>query len=268
MQEVNAYETILTQLREDFIESSKDRLTEIDDLISAMMNGGDTSEILSDFLRHIHSLKGTGGSFDFAFVTTVSHKLEDYIETAPVLEQRQFKDIQVFVDHIRDTIEAKNDPPEDEIDRIISTLPVTAVEFTEQPSLKDIGILLVLPKGLQRTIVGKELAACGFHISNADRPTEALASAVVNPPDIIVVSQVMAEMNGVEFSNVLKQIDSTKNCRVIIATSTDTIGASVMNLPAGTAIVRKGKMFSDDLTSCLIDWGFFGDIGLKRSSAS
>ncbi len=266
MQETNAYEAILAQLRVDFIESSKERLITLNDLISTMMISNDPSEKLPDFLRHIHSLKGQGGSFDFSFVTTVSHKLEDYIETAPVMGQRQFKDIQVFIDLIRDVMEATMDPPEDAIDGILSALPVTAVEFTEQPSLKNVRILLVLPKGLQRTIVGKELAACGFHISNADRPTEALAVAVVNPPDIVVVSRVMAEMNGVEFSNVLKQIGNTKNCRVIIATSTDTIGAEFKDLPAGTAIVRKGAMFSDDLTSCLIDWGFFGDIGLKKTS--
>ena len=48
-----------------------------------MMKDKDYGSALTQFLLHIHSIKGQGGTFDFGAVTTIAQKLEDFVEAVP-----------------------------------------------------------------------------------------------------------------------------------------------------------------------------------------
>jgi len=266
-------DSMLLEIRREFIETTAERLTTADDLISAMMEGGsDFDQSMMEFQRHLHSIKGMSGTFDFPIVSTIAHRLEDYIETAAELKNAQLQDIQRFVDIIREILETDKTPDESEAKSILSSLPVTASTtaststFSDQAPSRDVKILLVMEKGTQRRIIGKELASCGFHIGNADTPLAAIALALAHPPDIIVASRVMQEMSGQELAGVMNLLEATRNCRMVIATSTAKTDVNTDTLPSGTAVIQKGAKFSEDLTEHLINWGYFGDIGNTSAS--
>ncbi|NQW01154.1 MAG: Hpt domain-containing protein [Rhodospirillales bacterium] len=252
------------QVRREFIESTSERLNSVDDLITAMMDSQQFDESLVEFLRQIHSIKGLGGTFDFPTVSTIAHRLEDYIETAPEFAARQFKDIQYFVDVIRRIIESGIEPDASELSTLLKSLPVTAKDFADieafddNKPIQDVRLLLVMPKGTQRKIIGKELAACGFQIANSDTPVEAVKYAIDHKPDIVIVSRVMEQMGGREMARVLATIDATKDCRIIIAATTGKGDTAFADLPESTRVIQKGPGFIDDLTDCLSGWGFFG----------
>ena len=257
----SAIEAILKEVRAEFIETTSERLITVDDIISDMMSGtGDAASHLIELQRHIHSIKGQGRTFDFQTVTNVAHRLEDYIETAAELDRASLIDIQKFVDVIRQIVESQINPAPDEAERIIANLPVTAstAPETEQIPIDEVRILLVMPKGAQRKIIGKELAACGFHVTNADTPVDAIRLAIAQTPNIIIASRIMEEMSGIEFAKVMNVMEATRNCHVVIAASGSLDKNDVAALPGGTAYVRKGATFIDELTDYLDVWGYFG----------
>ena len=90
----NAFDAdrFVTQLRREFIDNTRDRLTIVDDLITRLMDGGSGfDDALMKLQRHVHSIKGMGGTFDFPTVTTIAHRLEDYMETASELTVSHFE---------------------------------------------------------------------------------------------------------------------------------------------------------------------------------
>ncbi len=257
----SSIEAILKEVRAEFIEITSERLVTVDDIISDMMSGtGDGASHLIELQRHIHSIKGQGTTFDFPTVTNVAHRLEDYIETAAELDQSSLNDVQKFVDVIRQIVESRTNPTTAAAERIIATLPITASTAleAEQIPIDEVRILLVMPKGAQRKIIGKELAACGFHVINSDTPVDAIRIAIAETPNIVIASRVMEEMNGIEFARVMNIMEATRKCHIVIAASGDLDKADVEALPDGTAYVRKGPTFIDELTDYLESWGYFG----------
>ena len=257
----SAIDAILKEVRAEFIENTGERLITVDDLISGMMSQtGDSEALLMELQRHIHSIKGLGTTFDFPTVTNVAHRLEDYIETAPEMDNIRLLDVQAFVDVIRRIVESGNDPSPDEAGHIFSSLPVSASANpqTKQTSIDEIHILLVMAKGAQRKIIGKELAACGFHVTNTDTPVDAIRIAIAQKPDIVIASRVMEEMSGSEFAQVMNVLEATRKCRTVIATSSGSDEINAATLPKGTAVIHKGSPFIDELTDQLELWGYFG----------
>ena len=123
------FDDIVEQLRGKFIESILECLDTSDELIKAMIEDNNAEVFLTEFLHHIHSIKGQGGTFGFGTVTTISRKLEDYVATMPKQSQKQIKDIQSFVDSIRRIIENGVDPDEAERKIIFAALPVSTKDI-------------------------------------------------------------------------------------------------------------------------------------------
>jgi len=118
------FDDIVVQYRSEFIESVTERLNSSDDLLKAMIKDKNYGSALTQFLLHIHSIKGQGGTFGFATVTTIAQKLEDYVEAVPKKSHKQINDIQCFINSIRKIIENGIDPDEDEQNNIFAALPV------------------------------------------------------------------------------------------------------------------------------------------------
>jgi chemotaxis protein histidine kinase CheA len=119
------FDDIIVQYRSEFIESITERLNSSDDLIRDMIKDKNCGASLTQFLLHIHSIKGQGGTFGFGTVTTIAQKLEDYVEAVTKKSHKQMNDIQCFVDSIRRIIENGVDPDEAEQKIIFEALPVS-----------------------------------------------------------------------------------------------------------------------------------------------
>ena len=228
------------------------------------MGGGDWNEDFAEILRHIHTIKGCGGTFGFPAITMIAHALEDYIETAGKVGPDHLPAIQAYTDAIRDIAGHGENPGDNETTKILRGLPVcgtvTVNAIATDQTPRDIGFLLVLPKGLQRRIIGEELASCGFRISLAENAIQAIEIAIANPPHIIAASMVNEDMSGVELARVFKAIEVTENAKFLLMTSSGDTDPEALGLSADARVVRKGDKFIEDMTNHLIEWGVFGDI--------
>jgi len=248
-------EMILADMRQEFIESCEDRLDEVEDALMRGISGkGRIADSILDVKRNVHSVKGLGSSFGFNSVSLLAHSTEDYIETCEEIEVDNLKDIQFFIDRIRSILEAGEDPSEDATAEIIHNLPLIGRKI-HSPKLKDqdIRLLFLMPKGIQRKIIGRELATFGFNVITAESSVSAIDLAMTHKPDIIISSMVVGRLTGIELARIFSVIEATYHSRFLLVTASDLSADKLETLPKNTTILRKGMNFSKDLYQFLRD---------------
>ena len=168
----------------------------------------------------------------FPAITMIAHALEDYIETAGKVGPDHLPAIQAYTDAIRVIADHGENPGDSETTEILRALPhsgtVTVNATPTDQITRDIGFLLVLPKGLQRQIIGPGM--------------------------------VNKDMSGVEMAHAFKAIDALSNAKFLLMTSSGETDPEALGLPAGARVARKGCKFQMDMTNNLIEWGVFGNI--------
>lgn len=71
--------TLLSQLHSEFIESLPRKLALLEHLCTSLPGKPVNTPELSELLRQVHSLKGSGGIYGLHIITVICHQLEDYI---------------------------------------------------------------------------------------------------------------------------------------------------------------------------------------------
>ncbi len=251
-------ESALQRLKQDFIEGSLEKLDDIDKIIDNIYNDrGNRGDQFFQLQRDVHSIKGSAGTHGMHLLTLVAHRLEDYLEAAQRLNNEQWRHVQVYIDEMRVLVDLAKDPSESEREAVLARLPHAqeqSTEFSDQKS-KKVTVLVVMPPGVQRKLIGKELAACGFDLSFTDRPVEAIRLIMDLQPDAVLSNQEFRNMTGSELANVLQEIKLTKTTPFALLTSSEVDESS---LPKGSHIIKKGESFDADLTNYLVDIGLFG----------
>jgi len=253
----NPMEDMMARLRQEFLETADDRLESMEGLVDAVRKGEaeDVSRI-EDIRRMAHSLKGMGGTFGFPLVSVISHRLEDFLAEAPVLDTSLVDDTQVFLDRMRDVVEGVLDPDDKKTAEIVRALPAKRVSFdVKDVRVLDIEVMTIMPKGTTTKIVEKELKACGYRINNVENPFEALEYIVRTKPDMIVASGVLPGLSGVDLACALTAMPVTCDIPFVLFTSNDKNHSSLAPLPENVSVVRKGNMFSEDLAEALLSSG-------------
>jgi len=253
----NPMEDMMARLRQEFLETAGDRLESMDDLVDAVRKGEkDDPSRIEDVRRMAHSLKGMGGTFGFPLVSVISHRLEDFLAEAPVLDTSLVDDTQIFLDRMRDVVEGVLDPDDKKTAEIVRALPAKRVSFdVKDVRVLDIEVMTIMPKGTTTKIVEKELKACGYRINNVENPFEALEYIVRTKPDMIVASGVLPGLSGVDLACALTAMPVTRDIPFVLFTSNDKNHSSLLPLPEAVSIVRKGSMFSEDLAEALLSSG-------------
>ncbi len=166
---------ILVDMRQEFIETAEDRLDEIEQSVANLLSGGRNIDCeMLDIKRNIHSIKGLGGSFGFSSMTLWAHALEDYLETTRDIGADQLADVQLFVDRMREIIESGENPDDETTSMAIRTLRLKGRK-RDRTGLKDgTSVMLLMPKGIQRKIIGRELITFGFDIIIAESSMQAI----------------------------------------------------------------------------------------------
>jgi DNA-binding NarL/FixJ family response regulator len=250
---------LLADMRQEFIENCEDRLDEVEDSLEQGIDGQVRPDrVLLDIKRNIHSIKGLGTSFGFSSITLFAHSLEDYIETCEEIDKDHLKDIQYFVDRIRDILESGVNLTDDEAVEIIHRLPLHKKSSSQKLNQQDIRVLFLMPKGLQRKIIGRELSTFGFNVIIAETGIAAIDLAITHKPDIIISSMHVNRFSGVELAHIFYNIEATHHARFLLMAASDISEKVIANLPANTTILRKGMAFSKDLFQFLKDNRFLG----------
>jgi len=254
-------EQVIAELRAEFIEDAGEHIEHSYGLIDdAEKNNSKIDENLLRIKRHIHSLKGQGGSFGFPSITQIMHNLEDFFETSFEVGVEQLSHVRLFFDAASDILESQEEPSDDDLRSIISKLRMDAQSFGEGQEVKDIAALLVMAPGVQRSLVGKELFSCGFRVVTADDTVTAIGVALSALPKCIIINKLLPGISGVELSNIFVAIRALSDCKIILLTSDDDVDKISKTVPQNTVIIHKDATFYEKLTDQLINGGLFGEI--------
>jgi diguanylate cyclase (GGDEF)-like protein len=94
-------------------------------------------------------------------------------------------------------------------------------------------ILLIDDDPLIRQLVARTLTEAHFEVTEAASGLEGIASAVANPPDLILLDVMMPGMDGYEVCNHLRQQSATINVPIIFLTALDQMDSKVLGLRTG-----------------------------------
>ncbi|MDA5193115.1 response regulator [Govanella unica] len=215
-----------------------------------------TPDALSDLRRDAHSLKGLGGSFGFPVVAVVAHRLEDYLgDLTPPVDLQARRDLQVFIDSLQDICVHHLEAGPETIRQIARGLPLRLASFDPaEVEVRDVEIMLVAPGGTATRYVRQELAACGYRVTLVGRPLEALDFALHTRPDLVVVSAILEELDGIDLICALAAMPRTRNLPLALLTSLDNDDDKLRDLPPHVPILHKGAQFSDDVAEVLIKY--------------
>ena len=260
-------DAILSRLRQEFIETSVEFLDSIDtSLVSIADERIDSSSDIEELQRVVHTIKGQGTTFDFPAITRIAHRMEDYMESAAAWDTETSRGLGKFTDALRDILESGDNPNDSELRAILGHLPVNSQEIlAEQQGRRVVRALLVMPQSMQRKLVAQELASCGFQMITASTPVKAIGAAVATTPDVILATEVMAEMSGHELLSVFDQIDKIKNCHLVLMTSQPAGQAGEEKLPEGVVVLHKSDHFHEDLGRYFMEQGLFGELAGKNA---
>ena len=242
-------EMILADMRQDFIENTRDKLEGLEDEIEALRFGDDSGENnILEIKRVIHSIKGAGGSFGFPTISKVAHGLEDYLETSGDISTIAAEDLMVFVQTLTDILVAGEEPDEDLAHMMLRSLP-TGRRQSGARALDKGSAVMIMPRGVQRKIISQELAQLGYKVSILDKAIEAIDMSLTLKPDFVITTHALERMTGVELAWALQMFEATRNVQVAVVTADDITNQMLESLPPRTTLIKKGPRFSLELMS-------------------
>lgn len=241
----------------EFRDEATQHIAEMNRLLDEIATQGPQDSLLEDFRRHGHELQGAGRSFGYPVLTMIAHRLGTYLDDMNEWQARSQADLQTFVDKLGEMLERRTQPVDEEIASIVRALPsIINQSFSENDvEIRNVEILLVTPARAVAKLIAQQIKACGFRVTTLADPVEALGMTLRLRPDMVLTSQVMSGLNGVDLLRALKAIEVTEKIPGAVLTSQDLAAAAFSRLPEGTAIIRTGGNFADDFAKVVTQYG-------------
>lgn len=252
---------IMARLTQEFIETARDQLEDVETLIDGLDSGHDIDDdSLFDIQRNIHNIKGQGATFGYPIIGRIAHLFEDYIENSGGVHRENVKDMRIYIEIMMSMLSTSSSLSVDETDVLLRQLPSgTPKSFSDQAS-HGVDVLLVMPNGVQRKLVAQELLSCGFNVNRAYNAIEALQAALDVAPDVVFVNNDIVPFNGCELARVFNNIERLKDTHFVLLTSYDHGDAHLAGLPDNVSVVEKRRDYKEALGELLLKWGVFGKI--------
>jgi len=252
-------DSIISRLRQEFIEAARDQLEDIDGkLIWLSSHLDEAEEALLDVRRNIHNIKGQGATFGFPMTGRVAHMLEDYLKNTDKVGDKNIGEIMSYLALMEDLIASGESIAQDDPQKLLADLPIGGqAKFTDQ-DIHPIKVLLVMPPGTQRKLVASELLSCGFQVMRAYDTVQALSIAMDMRPEIVFTNYEMVPFDGRELCDIFSVIDALKHVHIVLLTSADEKDEHLQDLPKNTSLVKKTKNFTEEIGELMIEWKVFG----------
>lgn len=238
---------ILDDLRQEFIEETRDKIEEIEKMIDGLRSReGSPANNLMEIKRLMHTIKGGGGSFGFPTISKVAHGFEDYLETSGEGNYASPDDLLFFADAIASILDVGVDPDDKHAQMLLRSMPSGRRQSGMHAVEKGLAMLL-MPRGVQRKIIAQELAQLGFKVNIMEDPLQTIDTAITLHPDFLITTMHTSRIDGMELSWVLNAIGSTKDIRIALVTADDITEDLIASAPPSVTLIKKGSTFSREI---------------------
>lgn len=257
----NKVNAIMARLTQEFVETARDQLEDVETRIDWLDSGRDMDEdSLFDIQRNIHNIKGQGATFGYPIIGRIAHLFEDYIENSGGVHRENVKDMRIYIEIMMSMLSTSSSFSVDETDVLLRQLPTGKPKSFSDQVRRGVDVLLVMPNGVQRKLVAQELLSCGFNVNRAYNAIEALEAALDVAPDVVFVNNDITPFNGCELARVFNNIDRLKDIHFVLLTSYEHGDVHLAGLPDNVSVVEKRHGYKEALGELLLKWGVFGKI--------
>lgn len=192
-------------------------------------------------------------SEEYRLFNIVGKRFEDFLTNVNELTPQLVSDIRRFLLFIESMIAGKvplDRPPAE----VVRSLPAKGLYAgDDELEIRSIEVMLVMPPGTATRFVEREIQQCGYRVSTVNGTFEALPMIVRTKPDMVIVSAVMPELDGIDLAVGLSMMPATRNIPLALITSLDDDDEYLSLLPKGVPVIHKGDSFGDDLFKALDD---------------
>lgn len=231
---------LLAEMQADFVDELPDRCNRLEQGVMALENK--ESGAFDELYRQIHSLKGSGGMFGIAIITTICHQFESFISEANKRFTRKSASTALaYVDLLRRTIAPSGR----------DTAGVAAIEQAlEQMRLLSLSgrstVLLVEPSDTLRRLFKDVFADPSIQLLTMESGMACLERMLHEPFDLVVMSRELPDLNAIAVVAALRESRCRNaNIPVILISSNPT---PVPKHLAIHAIVRRDTQLMPTLT--------------------
>ncbi len=238
---------------DEFLDEARDVASGLQVLVENVRSGAAAAEQAIETLRRqALSLRTACLAVNSPLIKLVGFRLTEYLDGLDALGAVELDDIQVFLERIQGVADGTLADTADAFE-VVRSLPAKKQPDVDFGSVeqKDVEILLVVPEKALSRIVERELAACGYRVSNVRDPFAALETAVRTRPDMVLAAMELEGMSGIDLAAALAVIQRTQSIPFALLTSYAWGHPKLKGLPPRAALIHKGPRFGDDLAETL-----------------
>lgn len=246
-------EEIALSMRREFLDEVLENLRGLNLGFAAVRQGKKPlAEAIEEARRFSLPLRGQAGNFGVHLIGAVALRMEDFLANVKDTPPSIIGGLQVFVDTIEDIAEGRT-PFDADAAAIVRKLPAK-VKFGPDDitiEVRNVEVLLVMLHGAATRFVEREMQQCGYRVSTVTTVFEALPLIVRTKPDLVIISAIMPELDGIDLAIALAAMPSTRNIPTALITSLNADDDHLKLLPDSIPVIHKGDSFGDDLANTL-----------------
>jgi chemotaxis protein histidine kinase CheA len=244
-------ENALNRLRRDFKVRAEGMLDDLEQVLRA--TDFDDPHAVASLGRRLygdaHSLKGSGGTAGFHFLSKVAHALEDYLSAcAWQVDRNNLGDVHRFLDAMRDSLEDEHSGDNPDGQAILDSLPKgnLAGSPAYQPAQPTLRAMVVNLSKTANAIVTRALQAQGASVEVMPTASDALGAAVRSRPEVILLSGIMTELYASDFVGAIRAMGPTSHAYIGVVTSLPESHSALNRLPKDCRVFRQsGRLYAD-----------------------
>ncbi len=245
-------EEVAAELREEFIADTIESVQTLDlglgDVLQDKLSVGD---FISQVQRVVLPLRGQAGNYGVRLLGTVAHRFEDYISSVASDHPAFLDDVRKFIDVLTDILEGGFDMNADPAE-VVRSLPAKVGGFSvEDVEVRNVEVMLVMLHGTATHFVEREMHQCGYRTTTVTSTFDALPLIVKTKPDLVVISAVMPDLDGIDLAVGLASMPATRNIPTALITSLKPDDPHLQAIPKNMPVIYKGASFGDDLADAL-----------------
>lgn len=246
-------EETLASLRRDFVEDASEELdTLLSYLNEAQAGNRAVNEVLREARRIAVNLSGGANGFELPLVAVAAQRMDDYVASLEAPGARQLADLTSYAETMRDLLAGDGEGDETPA-QLMRRLPDKGGFDVADIDVREIEVVLAMSPGVARRVIEREMQECGYRVTTVSNSLKALELAARTLPDLIIVSAIMPDLNGIDICLALKAMPATRNVGVAVITSLSRDDPALRQLPPTVPVIHKSSSFGDDLTQALQD---------------
>ena len=157
-----------------------------------------------------------------------------------------------FTSWIREIVDRGENPPEQEEQKILRSLPTRVADEFKKVKKKDVEILIVTATAVQARFLERELHCAGIKVIKAHSGVQAFEMAVHCKPDAVISAAVLEGLSGIDLIKALSAMSETGDKPLALLTSFGRDHTELQTLPETVDVIHNdGARFAKDCVGFL-----------------